>query len=462
MLKNINGSQKIVLIFIAIFLLLSIGIVVILLNFNVKDNNTYNNSIIKNETISQNILISNEITDSKEYDWSNNLKIENKNKLKNVSNKSDYFTIKYLNINYINLIGNQKAEELINIISPSYLNTYKLTKENILSTFNNIPMLENETQYYRITISEMLTVTIDNSREIFFINSIVRNMGNNKTTNVKAMFELNLENNTYNIYPEKYIIDKGYSNIKSGDYINIELNENVSAQTKFSYKLNIKDLEMVNEYFDTYKELLIYNENEAYQKLNSNYAKSRFGSKEAFIKYIENNKSNIALMKINQYRVYSSDNYTDYICTDQYNNYYIFRQQDGIMRYTVFLDIYTVELDTFKEEYNNSKDDESKLSIQLGKITQMLNNKDYNAIYNKLNETFRNNNYTNVSSLEEYLKNNIYNINSVVISDYEKNDDYYVCKATIQNQKNTNESKDMNLIIKLIDSNNFEMSFSFN
>lgn len=438
--------------YLIIFFSIIVTIILISLTIIKINSNSGDDDAISNNTFTQNNITEIEIPEDDTYEIKNNIS----KRLTFVENRSNYFIIKNIFDKYVNIIGEEENNVLNNMLSTQFKNQYG-TYDSV-----NVPKLTNSSQYYRTTINEMLVTQIDNTNYVYIVkaNCRVVNMDNSIFT-ITLMIEIDTVNELYYIYPEKYVNDNRYNNLKSGDTINFSvepINNNVA--NKYN-KITKTDSEMAEEYFNDYKELLKYNQNEAYQKLNSNYAKSRFGSKDSFNKYLENNKSNIALMKINQYKLYNSDNYTDYICTDQYNNYYIFRQQNGIMRYTVFLDTYTIELDIFKEEYNNSKDDESKLSIQLGKITQMLNNKDYNAIYNKLNETFRNNNYTNVSSLEEYLKNNIYNINSIVINEYEKNDDYYVCKATIQNQKNTNESKDINLIIKLIDSNNFEMSFSF-
>ena len=38
---------------------------------------------------------------------------------------------------------------------------------------------------------------------------------------------------------------------------------------------------------------------------------------------------------------------------------------------------------------------------------------------------------------------------------------YYICDCVLRNQENDKEYKDMTIIMKLVDDNNFEMSFSF-
>ena len=219
------------------------------------------------------------------------------------------------------------------------------------------------------------------------------------------------------------------------------------------------DKKIANSYFSNYSELLEYYPEEAYNRLDSEYKNARYKSLEAFKEYVSKISYTIYTMNINKYKVHKTDNYTDYLCTDQYNNYYIFREKDGIMNYTVFLDSYTVDLDVFKENYEKASNEE-KVSLNVGKFKQMLNTKDYNAIYNKLNETFRKNNFSTVSKLEEYLKKNTYEINSIKVENKNQQNDYYVCECTLVDQTNTEQTKKMTIMIKLLDNNNFSMSFS--
>ena len=59
---------------------------------------------------------------------------------------------------------------------------------------------------------------------------------------------------------------------------------------------------------------------------------------------LKNNSSYLYTMAINQYKISSEAEYIDYICADQHESIYTFRQQGGIMRYTAFLDDYTIEI----------------------------------------------------------------------------------------------------------------------
>lgn len=379
----------------------------------------------------------------------------------------DYFTLEHCIVSFFDTInrnnslyygaGGQKIstdEEInsliIKLLSNEYINKNNITSDNVDKYVYNF---DKEVLFVPIQVRKFYEKNQVNS---FVIKGLIEDLEYTSISEVMLIVNVDTTNDTYSVE-----IIKNYSTINSITPTKLDKIEKNNNNTCSFITFN-HEKTTIEEITSLYKKTALgYPELFYNSYLNTNYKNNRFKNLEDFKKYIENNKDIIKKINIKKYKKINNDNGSStYILEDQYENIIIVEYK-SIVDYKVYLDKYTVELDIFKEEYNNSKDDESKLSIQLGKITQMLNNKDYNAIYNKLNETFRNNNFTNVPSLEEYLKNNIYNINSVVISDYEKNDDYYVCKATIINQENTNESKDINLIIKLIDSNNFEMSFSF-
>ena len=462
---SINKKLKIILVLIITFILISIFLLVGLKSIKNEEDETINSEVINN-TNSNNVIaqISNqniiyEVTDSIGSDPNSERITGEKNKIQHVTGKTSYFTVKKLALNYINAIGNRDSHHLIEIISPEYILNNNITEDNIMKIFSNIPKIENN-QIYNITIIDMLTTPINGSTEIYSINAKVKLLESDKTFGIKLIIGWNVEKNVYYVYPEQFLNSKGMNNLKVGDSINFDAREIENSENKFTYEIPIKELQVVTEYFDNYFDLLKYHKEESYNKLNLNYANKRFVSKEDFYKYLEENSRLINMAKLDEYRVISYKDYKDYICTDQYGNYYIFRQQNGVMNYSVFLDSYSVELESIKGMYNEANDN-TKVSIQINKVKEMLNLKDYTSIYNKLNKTFRNNNFNNVSELEAYLKTRMYNINYIEINNITINDDYFVCECTLKNQENNSENKSMTIIIKLIDANNFEMSFSF-
>lgn len=447
-MKNLKVAIIICIIFIMILLLF----LFITLNkeqtntINIVTNNNIENSIQTEEIIEDDdILIKEDLIN---------------NKLKYVDTRIEYYKIKDVYDKYIGLAGENDAERLVNLFDEKYIVNHKLSIENIVK-FTGIKAISNSSQLgsYTSIIDYIMTAEISQNQKVYFIKGKYLLKATGSINNLILMIVVDESNSLYNVYPYTYMQEKGYDKLNIGnklENISVQINDRKQNKLKIS---QINDSKIVKDLMNDWSNRCIYDTQSAYKMININYANSKFsGDYNKFKKHINNMKY---IPKINQYKIYSTNDYTDYICTDQYNNYYIFRQQGGIMRYTVFLDNYTVELDTFKKNYEKA-DENTKIAIQIGKFKQMLNSKDCNAIYSKLNSTFKKNNYSTVAKLESYLSKNTYDINTIVIEEHSKNKDYYVCKCILQNQKNTNEQKNMTIIIKLIDSNNFEMSFSFN
>lgn len=443
-------SQKILILFIAIFLVLIVIISLLLFNYNKNDYSPNKNNKEENLIYTENnSKIDEEIEKTTEI------------KLEYVNDRTNYFTIKSLCNKYINLLQSKDAKSLLDILSKEYINKYGISANNVV-TKHSVPEIKNDSQYYKINITNMLTVKIDASTELYIVDSNCRIVNGDERFAMKLLFELDTSNKTYCIYPQDYISDNKYDALRIGDYINYtkeEINKNSNNKYEYIYK---NDLEMATEYMNDYKELLQKYPNDAYNKLDSEYSKKRFESKENFETYLEDNKMNIALMTINEYKVISNNSYTDYICSDKYGNIYIFRQQDGIMNYTVVLDDYTIMSEEETNTYNDLEEFD-KLKYNLYKFIKMVNTKDYNAIYNVLNSTFRNNNFSNIEELKTYLKTNMYDINSIEIEDCDNETyEYYVCSCKIKNKRNEKETKNMTIIINQGEGTDFTMSFSFN
>ena len=166
--------------------------------------------------------------------------------------------------------------------------------------------------------------------------------------------------------------------------------------------------------------------------------------------------SNFGLSK---YNIEETENGKRYICIDSYGNNYIFNVS-SIMQYTVILDTYTLDLPEFIEKYE-SGNDETKLTLNVGRVIEAINNKDYEYVYNKLNETFRNNNFSDISIFEKFIENNFYEINEVAEFSYKQEGNVYVCTIGLKNKENSSDNlKSVTILIQLLDNRNFEISFS--
>ena len=452
-------------ILISIFILIFIIIVLILLLNSVNNKNNYKNNILNNNQ-EANIVFNNEsvVIDSEygERDYVET-KIEYNNKLEYVKDRYNYFTISSLFNHYINLIGFDSKEELSEILSPQYINQYNINEENILDKIDIIKP-DNYSQTYKITIFEMITTKIDFTTQIYIVRGKCRIIGKeNSTFDIQAMFEVDIQNKIYYVYPEEYLKDNGISNLKVGDTLNYIKEEIVNNErNQFEYTSSKQDNDMAKEYFNDYKELINYYPEEAYNKLDKEYAQKRFsGSVEKFKEYIKENKEVLDLMTIEQYKIVSNEQEIYYVCADQYDKVYMFKLKDGLMSYTAYLDNYTVMTSSDIEKYNKY-DEFDKSKYNLTKCINMVNTKDYALLHNVLNETFRANNFENIESFKKYIQTNMYELNSIEIENFDDSTyEYNIFKCKLINLKNKNESKNMTFIIDQGENFGFSISFSF-
>lgn len=449
--------------FLIIFFSIIIIVLAVMLFTGVLKNEEGNNIATGfNENIVNNTFVDNNIIQELPEDEEQNVTIKNNIKqLSYVNSTTDYFTVKSLYDNYINLIGNKNKKKMMNILSPQYIESYNITESNIFNVLK-IPELENTRQYYKTNITDMLSTKIDDTTYVYIVKGKCRLVGKNTIFSVQVMFEIDTLNKLYYAYPYQYINDKGINKLENGAILNSYNKEEINNKDYNKFNSVVKsDTEIANEYFNNYCELIKYYKDEAYSKLESSYAEKRFGNKNGFESYLEENKEVLYYMNINQYKVVTKNNYTDYICADEYDNIYIFRQKDGIMRYSAFLDNYTIMLDMDKEEYNKlDKVDKSKYN--LNKFINMVNTKDYNALYDVLDDTFKTNNFKSKEELKKFILNNMYSLNELEINNAEvEKYQYYVFECSITNKKNNQEKKNMTIIINQTEGTNFTMSFSF-
>lgn len=128
------------------------------------------------------------------------------------------------------------------------------------------------------------------------------------------------------------------------------------------------------------------------------------------------------------------------------------------MDYTVILDTYTIDLPEFLEKYENAKE-EDKVILNLQKCFEALNNNDYKYVYNKLDATFKSNNFKTEADFEKYVKTNFFESNNAKSSNGKKQGDLYTYEVTItdKTEKNTKTVK-KTFVMRLNEGTDFVMS----
>ena len=130
------------------------------------------------------------------------------------------------------------------------------------------------------------------------------------------------------------------------------------------------------------------------------------------------------------------------------------------MDFKVKLDNYTIDSTEFVNKYK-TRNNETKVKMNLEKVVQALNRKDYEYVYSKLDNSFKQNNFSTIEEFENYIKNNFYNINKAKYEDFEDKTDIYVYKVTLSDA--TEENTDVvekSFIMKLEDERNYSISFN--
>lgn len=338
------------------------------------------------------------------------------------------------------------AKMELDLLSQSYINKNNINVKNINQYIYNI----NTATFFILTdVKQYYGTEQVNS---FVVKGLVENTEYKPLMEVTMILNIDTTQATYSV--------EILNNNTSIDAVTPTKLEKIDSNdvNEFQY-IQLTDENIVKETVNTFKQTILGYPEVCYNKfMPAEYKQAKFANANAFKTYVQRNRELIEQINIKGYQKIDGGNRTTYILVDQYQNRYILNYR-SMIDYTMTLDYYTIAVDTFKNAYD-SADEDVKVSTQINKLQQMLNFKDYNAIYSKLNATFRNNNYQNVNKLAQYLAKNTYAINTIEVNNMEQRDGYYICTCTLKNQKNTQEQKNMTIMIKLNDYNNFEMSFS--
>lgn len=393
-----------------------------------------------------------------------------------LQSENDYFTLESQIKNFFLYYKVENKNAIYELLDKQYINDYNITSENSIEVLSNV-YKENENNYSQ----EIVYVRESSAKPIHYIKGKIEN--NAGTENYYVTIYWDLDNGTYSIKP---ITENEYN-----QYISEELKEenNFSIEEK-QYnelqKMTLTDEEKAEKYFKSYINNALYNIEESYRTLDEEYRNAKFPNIDTYIEYLLRKKEELQSMNtdniksinefaseteynqyinslkfegLQQYSFTSKTNEKSCICIDYYGYNYIF-DITGAMQYTVILDTYTLDLPEFIERYD-AGNDQTKLTLNAGKIIEAINNKDYEYVYNKINETFRNNNFSDISAFEQFIKNNFYDINEVQDFSYRQEGSVYICTIGLKNKENSSDLiKSVTILMELQDDRNFEISFS--
>ena len=365
-------------------------------------------------------------------------------------NSSKYFSRNVQGDNVRTVTEAEIYKSVLEMLSMEYKNKNNINEENI-------------NQKIKFLNEKLLIVTLKNKEivqentEKFCVNAIAVNEENKLKSNFCIFVNLDIKNKTFSIEP----ID---SNNETFDSIKINNNNAIiEPNDNNTYNdVSMGNEQLINKYLNDFKKIAISVPTISYSYVEEEYKRLKFPNEEKYIEYIQNNKKRISQASVTKYRVRYSENYNEFICVDQNNFYYIFRQEKNKpLNYNVILDTYTIDAAESIEKYNNGSV-QQKVGMNIEKIISAINCKDYDYIYNKLDEKYKENNFPTIDRLEEVLKNNAFDINIANYNSFKENgNDIYTYNITIK-AMDSEETKQMTVIMKLLEDRNFVFSFSFN
>ncbi len=338
-------------------------------------------------------------------------------------------------------------KNIIDLLSNEYV-----TKNNINT--NNLDRYLKKTDEDVDVISLKMKVLINDPIQKYAVYGKIVNLEYKLIDEFYLYVNLDTVNKTFSIEP-----------INSNNFDKVEItNNNTSIESNNNNVYEYANLgyeEIIEESMNRFKILAFADTDTSYNYLDEEYRNKRFASINKYKEYIKLNKNCIEESTIEKYKVNYYDDYIQYICIDQYGNYYIFEEK-GVMNYKLKLDTYTIQTEEFKDKYNNGSD-QLKVGMNLEKVFQALNRKDYEYIYNKLDNTFKTNNFATLSDFENYIKNMSFDINKIEYGVFEERSGVYVYNVKLLDAQEKNENIiEKNFIMKLEEDTDFTMAFNIN
>lgn len=392
-------------------------------------------------------------------------------KITKVLDVKEYYTVKTILDSYVENYLEENNEELYGKLDPEYINDYNVTMDNVIT---KIKLIENynidEYDYYKFYIDNM-NVSKYKDIETYFVTGRIINSNTGEKNKVSVLVELD-KNSYYYIIPEGLIKDKKIS-IEEGNNYNTHLSS-IESTSYNQYELQeVNDYSLILDHMSKLVADMTYDIENSYNTLDNEYRNEKFSNSDDYKNYITKNFSTILASSIEKYKINEMENEKEYICIDQYGNYYIFKD-NGVMNYTVKFDTYTINTEEFNNKYDNGSE-QLKVGMNLEKVFQALNRKDYDYIYEKLDSTFKQNNFKTLEDFEKFAKENFNDINKFEYGKFQEQSGVYIYEILIsdaqekvtddkeENNEQTSEDKiQKNFVVKLEDNREFKFAFNIN
>ena len=236
-----------------------------------------------------------------------------------------------------------------------------------------------------------------------------------KCEKIRIGLKVDSKDKAFSIYPYEFFSKNNYLNSKEDDIIKINQTNGITLKDENRYKDITYDAKTyMQELFKRYKFDLLLDIEHLYNTLNEEYKNKKFPTFSDFENYINENKSDLSLDKLNSYSTVNHDESVEYKGIGE-NRTYVFNSKN-LMDYTLSLDDYEVVQDV---NYYNKFLPHAKAQYCIDRVIKAINNKDYEFVYEKLNPIAKNNIYPNIEDFKNYIDTCFYDKNTYEIaSDY--------------------------------------------
>lgn len=401
--------------------------------------------------------------------------VEQDEEFAKVKDYKTYFTVKEIVENYITYMKQINGDEYVdassfNMTSSQIAKTMQedglealkgILDENYLKDENDSFLIKMQNEYkqdgtyskqviYKLNIDDMYQYNLDSNFSLVLVEAKLNN------TELNLLVKLDNANNTYSIFLNDYITKNNYE--KHMSVKNITIGKTKIQKNDYNSDISVDGTEkdVVVQYFSDYRMKMLNDTKIAYQKLDSEYAEKKFGQYSNFESYVNNNKNKIEVASIDKYQVLENKNGREYVCVDENGKYYIFMEEE-VGKYSVVLDTYTIDLPEFIEKYN-SANEKTKVGLNIQKVFDAINNEDYEYVYNKLDNTFKQTNFKTVQEFANYAVQNFAG-KQLKYGECQQQGSMYIFDITMISGTNQINKR---VIMQLKDGTDFVMSFNAN
>ena len=361
------------------------------------------------------------------------------------TNQNSQYPEEYTEVETTEEDKSESVEKLLKMLDKDYINKYSITENNLVEKIDKV-------KSSKVDINEMYVSQINTNVSVYVVKGRLMEQKTKNMSDFMIMLKLDLVNKTFSIFLNNYIKDN-YTNIKVGENVEWKLDENIEKNDTniYDYK-NISDQTYIQDLLEKYQSEVLYDQETAYNNLDEEYRNARFGSYENFLIYAKQNIIRNVKLKLSKYQINNYEDYKEYVCQDGDGNYYIFNEK-GVMNYGLLLDTYSVNIPEFKKKYDSATD-QVKVGMNIEKIKSAIKEKDYNYIYNKLDDTFKKNYFDSIDKFKEYIQK-VFTSDEITYDEFKDLGGVYTYKLLINDEASSN----VTIIMQLNDNYDFKMSF---